>query len=566
MFNKRRKKPNNNTTTNTQINESNLFFTLPAGKSISNYFYTDNYVTKFSDNEFRGAITVNKDILKKFGKDFMLLKNGRWKQISEDLLVSLIKRAVIQKSKKLNYTDTQFKRIIDVIDSSIEDFPGMDEILTTQTTSAYKVITQDIVYLINHNQNTNKLEIQKVKNKGQFYNFVSLQNSEISQNITDNLDNYKTNNSIIDNFLNEISLNDVSMIKNLQEIAGYSMLFGHLEPYIYIGVGKGSNGKSVFASMLKYLLGAGNVSSLEYSDITPQTAATMERNFLNLPTELSGTKMLPENLLKAISDGESISANEKYKEPRNIYPIAIQFALANELPAIKDASDGFWRRAIVIPFLLKITQSQKSKKDKNYFNVLFKDNVESIREWAFIGLLRLIKNKGIHTPCNKIMQASKKYQLDNNNVLMFLEEFIETQVVPLFSEDKLYPKMSKEIDFYYRSVNYNINGNGENSISLKELYYAYKEWGSENGYKNLSLKNFKKKVEERQETNTFAFTFEIRKSTGEYKLFLEENDFINMYKQAQICKNRELDNIDKKPVNNKIINPAFPHITLEDIM
>lgn len=334
------------------------------------------------------------------------------------------------------------------------------------------------------------------------------------------------------------------MIKNLQEIAGYAMLFGHLEPYIYIGIGKGSNGKSVFASMLKYLLGAGNVSSLEYSDITPQTAATMERNFLNLPTELSGTKMLPENLLKAISDGESISANEKYKEPRNISPIAKQFALANELPSIKDASDGFWRRAIVIPFLLKITQSQKSKKDKNYFNVLFKENVALIREWAFIGLLRLIKNKGIHTSCDKIMQASKKYQLDNNNVLMFLEEFIETQIVPIFSEDKLYPKMTKNIIFYSRSINYNINGNGENSISLKDLYYIYKEWGTENGYKPLSIKNYRKKIEEKQETNTFNFNFEIRKSAGEYKIFLEENDLINMHKQEEINKKRELDNIE----------------------
>jgi len=541
MLNKMYKKPNNNSDIQ---NDNNMFFTLPEGKLISNYFYIDNYVTKFADNNFRGAIKVNKDILKKHGKDFMLFKDGRWKQITEDFLVSLIKRAVLKKSNKLYYTNNQFKRIVDVINSSIDEFPSLDEIFTIQTTSTYKVISENFIYLIDYNHNTNQLNINKSTNKGQYYNFVSLPQLDIDNDVVNNTDNHKSGNTIIDNFLNEIALNDVSMIKVLQEIAGYAMLFGHLEPYIYIGVGSGSNGKSVFASMLKYLLGVGNVSSLEYSDINAQTAATMERNFLNLPTELSGTKMLPENLLKAISDGESISANEKYKEPRNISPIAKQFALTNELPAVKDASDGFWRRAIVIMFDLKIDKSQKSKKDKNYFNVLFKDNVALIRQWAFIGLLRLIKNKGIHTQCNRIMEASKKYHLDHNNVLMFLEEFIESKIVPIFNEDKLYPKMTKNISFYGKSIDYNINGNGENSISLKELYYLYKEWGSENGYKPLSIKNYRKKIEEKQETNTFNFNFEIRKSAGEYKIFLEENDLINMNRQTKINKERELDNID----------------------
>jgi P4 family phage/plasmid primase-like protien len=562
------RKNNNSNNTNIDINneiknDNNIFFTLPQGKLISDYFYEDNHITKFADNYFRGAIKVNKDILKKFGKDFMLFKDGRWKQISEDSLLSLIKRAVIQKSKKLNYTDTQFKRIVDVINSSIDDFPSLDEIFTIQTTAAYKIISEHNIYLIDLDNSSNQLNLNISTNKGQFYNFVSLPPFNIDNNIVNdisNIDNYKTNNTIIDTFLKEIALNDINMIKNLQEIAGYSMLFGHLEPYIYIGVGKGSNGKSVFASMLKYLLGVGNVSSLEYSDINPQTAGTMERNFLNLPTELSGTKMLPENLLKAISDGESIMANEKYKEPRNINPIAKQFALTNELPAIKDASDGFWRRAVVIPFDLKITKSQKSKRDKNYFNVLFKDNVELIRKWAFTGLLRLIKNKGIHTKSDRIMEASKKYQLDNNNVLMFIEEFIETKIIPIFNEDKIYSKMIKSISFYNSCINYNINGNGENSISLKDLYYLYKSWATENGYKPLSIKNYRKKIEEKQETNTFNFSFEIRKSAGEYKLFLEENDLINMYKQSQINKNRELDNINTSNIDTNKTDTPKPKI------
>jgi len=509
-------------------------FSLPEDKQITDYFYEDKGQLRFADAKFKNDIKVNTTYLKKFKNDYMVFSEGKWEQITSESVLKMLKKYILEANKKLLYSDSQFKRVLDVIEASVYEFASANEIHSIQTTYSHKVISQDHLYHIIKNKD-NGITISKESNKGQYYNFVSLPPLDIdTKEIVKNIDKYLTSNSIIDKFLQDITLQDISMIKYLQELVGYSMLFGNLEPRIYIGLGSGSNGKSVFASMLKYILGVDNVSSLEFSDINAQTSPIMERSFLNLPTELSANKLLPENILKAISDGESIMANEKYMAPRDIMCKAKLFALCNTLPVISDATDGFWRRATVVPFDLKIDKSTKSKQDKNHFNVVFKENIQLLREWGFIGLLRLIKNNGNHTECKRIHSASRLYMINNNNALMFLEEFINTHIINRFNIDKIYQKETLEIgNNSYNTLKYYISGNGEHSISLKQLFTLYKEWTSDNGYKTLSIKNFRHKLEEKQDSNTFEFSYDIRR-TNEYKIFFDENDFIAINKKANI--------------------------------
>ncbi|MEA3450623.1 MAG: phage/plasmid primase, P4 family [Bacteroidota bacterium] len=522
-----------------------LFFSLPPEKSIFDFFYQDKGQIRFDDSKFRGAMIVNKNNIRRMNGDYLLFMGGRWKQVNEENMMKIVKREITKSQPDLQYTDTQFKKIIDNIDAQIEDFPTNSELYKIQTTSFHKVITEDFVYKINYNYETQKIDIESEENIGQFYNFVSIPGGIDMTSF--NKDNYETKVDEIDEFLKDLTRSDTTMIKYLQEVVGYSMLFGHLEPYIYIGLGKGSNGKSVFATMARTILGSANVTTLEYADINPQTSAKLESHFLNLPTELSGSKLLPENLLKAIVDGEYIHANEKYMQPRDIKPLAKQFAMANELPAIKDASDGFWRRAVVIPFDMQVKNTSSKKKDKSYFQTLFINNEDLLKEWGFEGLVRLIEQKGVHTFCERIVEASKKYQLDNNNALMFLNFIIEEKVVPYFSKDEVYPRHSLKVlvENYARqreiSLEYNINGNGEHSIKINDLFNVYKTWCENDGYKSLSIKNFKKKLDEKAGTQYFDFDFEIRKSSNQDKIFFSEPDLQTIYYQQQKSKQLELD-------------------------
>lgn len=523
-----------------------MFYTLKNGNTINDFLYEEKGLLRFADSKFRGAMEINQENLRTYKNDFMFFLDGRWRQINEDELLKIIKRDITKFAPTLSYSDMQFKRIIDIMNSSIEEFPEVDEIYNIKTDGYYKVIFSDKVMYFRYDDN--KLDINIDDNIGQYYNFVSLGKCSHSMNIENikslDIDNsYLVGNEKIDTFLKEFTVNDDSMIKFLQEIAGYCMLYGFIEPYIYIGTGKGGNGKSVFASLLKNLLGVRNIMATEYSSLNLQTVATLEKSFLNMPTELSGNKMLPENLLKAITDGEPTMANEKYREPRTIYPISKQFAMANELPPITDASDGFWRRALVIPFDLKVSTTSKKRKDKNFFEKLFKENNDLLQKWAFIGLMRLVKQKGRHTFCDRVLQASKKYQRDNNNVLEFVDEFVNQHIVNIFTSNDVLPKQTRMIDYKSMSIPLFIAGNGEDSLSINDIYKAYRLWSVEQGYKTVSSKNFKKKLEEKASTNYFKFMYEVKNSSNIPKMFFNESDFMTMYQNIKEQEKNDLDNL-----------------------
>lgn len=537
---------------------------VKSKNAVINYIYKDTSKNqmKFDDASYRKDLSIEKSKIKRFGKDLMIFVEGRWKHVLVDEALKILKRDIVKVEKKLIYTDTQFNRIIDVIDSEIEDFADKNLIYNVNIDEYYKVIAEDYIYKIKYNYDNNTISIKKEINNGQYFNFVSLPKFDIDLKSDEFLknDSHLVSVDDIDTFLMQISCNDESWIKYIQEVAGYSMLNGHMEPHIYIGLGKGSNGKSVLASMLKRILGIRNVMANEFADLNPQTMAQLESNYLNLPTELSGSKMLPENLLKAIADGEFVTINEKYKEPRTITPIAKQFAMANELPPIKDASDGFWRRARVIPFDLKISTTNKSKKGKTYFEDLFKNNEELLRKWAFKGLIRLIKNKGIHIDCNRIIDASKKYQLENNIVLLFLEEIVDRKLLE-YLDDKMGIMNKQKIILkeYETNLEVMISGNGEWSIDLNSLFLFYQSWSILNGYKPQSIKNFKKKLEEK--TDHFWYEFELKNSDGKHKIFFIEAQLWH-YKQKLIKENKlELKEI---PVEFETIKKDINEIILED--
>ncbi len=522
-----------------------MFFTTK--QEINDYFYPEKGQTRFNDNDFRKDMEV-KDDIKSFGNDFMVFIAGRWRHINEDNLLKIIKRNILKTQPDLTYTDTQFKRIIDVLSSKIGEFASSDEMYSAQTDGTFKVISENTIFRIRKDYQKDKIFISSEDNIGQLFNFVSAPEININVNDATQTNVISVGNDEIDQFLKDVTVNDPEMIRVFQEIAGYSMLNGHLEPFIYIGVGKGSNGKSVFASLLKNIVGIRNVSAIEFADLGPQTVASLEQNYINLPTELSGSRMLPENILKAITDGDPIGANEKYKEPRTIFPISKQFAMANELPPVKDATDGFWRRAIVIPFDMKITKGTATKKDKAYFENLFKNNSSALQLWAFRGLIRLIKNKGFHTKCKRIEVASKRYQQENNNVLNFVDDVTEI-FINYFTQEN----MSKQ-EITLRIADTNIPvfvaGNGESSMVTDNMYKAYQNWSRDNGFKAQSLKNFRKKIEEKAGSDYFEFEFEIRKSSGKLKFFYTNDNELHELRKLRIEK--ELEETHKR------MNPTLP--------
>ena len=150
----------------TTTDNTNSLFTLPSNKVIKDYFYEDKGQIRFSDTKFKNDIQINKETLKRFNNDFMLFKAGKWEQIHSDIVLKMLKKEITMENKKLNYTDNQFKRILDIIEASIDEFPSQNEIVNIQTSLEHKVISENYIYLID--SNSDNLRITKKPNKGQY--------------------------------------------------------------------------------------------------------------------------------------------------------------------------------------------------------------------------------------------------------------------------------------------------------------------------------------------------------------------------------------------------------------
>lgn len=436
----------------------------------------------FKESDLLNSVHIDANRIKKWAEgNYMYFGDGGyWRQISsiemEKLISSLVRKHLYKLTKeRISIGMAKIKQIIYAIDAETENYPDEDEIRDANMNGQYRVITKSTVINISPDGN-----YSTESNNGQYYNFIALDDFEL--NDKDDL------NPEVAQFIRDIALGDEDMINYFQELSGHSMLHGFApEPYIYILHGGGKNGKSVYIDMLKRIVNF-RFASINYSEINPQNVAQLERVFVNLPSELDGGKTIQESLLKAITSGDSAMANEKYLAPRSVKPIAKQIGAANKLPPMTDSSEGLWRRIQVIPFRLRVKEGQK--KDPVYFEQLFKDNASNIRNWAFKGLIRLLKQKGVHTKSNVIMQATSKYRKDENSVLQFVDEIYEELYEMDNRKERYLQKGNLTITF--------IQEMGDDTVyklKAKELYSLYKVWANENGYHHVGIKNFKQKIE-----------------------------------------------------------------------
>jgi P4 family phage/plasmid primase-like protien len=284
-------------------------------------------------------------------------------------------------------------------------------------------------------------------------------------------------------FFDFISKGDQQLIDYLQELMGHTLVHGYLsQPFIYILYGGGKNGKSVFIDLLSRLVNQ-KKSALNFSDVSMKTAGTLERNFINVPSELDGNRAINESMLKSITSGDAIEIDEKYLLPRTMKPIAKQIGAANTLFACTDSSDGLWRRLQIIPFLAEITKVQE--KTPEYFHQLFQSEMPSITQWAYKGLLRLIRNKGYHSKCTAVEKAVKKYKLDENSALQFM-----TIIHELVANDNQHELKKYNLKFKQSNID------PDSYIgSRSNIYGGFKIWASIQGIKQLSAKQFHEKIE-----------------------------------------------------------------------
>ena len=119
----------------------------------------------------------------------------------------------------------------------------------------------------------------------------------------------------------------------------------------------------------------------------------------------------------------------------------------NVLPRDVELTDGFFRRLLIIPFLVTIPEAEQIK---DLAKQIIAKELSGVFNWVLTGLNRLLKNKRFtHSPI--VDELVKQYRIESDSAAMFLQEKM------------IRPGTSKK-------------------LLLKNLYKEYAEFCKENGY------------------------------------------------------------------------------------
>jgi putative DNA primase/helicase len=183
-------------------------------------------------------------------------------------------------------------------------------------------------------------------------------------------------------FLSKV-LPDPAVRARVQEYAGYTLTTDTRHQRAQMWIGNGANGKGVLANIIQKL--HGNVQSANLGNLENFGSSGLPGASLIFSDEAPQGK-INEHLLKSLIAGELVLVDLKYQTPLSTRIKGKWLVLGNQMPNIKDHSEGFWRRWDIVPFNVTIPEKERDTQLAEY---IIENELGGVLNWALEGLLRL---------------------------------------------------------------------------------------------------------------------------------------------------------------------------------
>lgn len=254
-------------------------------------------------------------------------------------------------------------------------------------------------------------------------------------------------------------LPDEDCRKVLAEFMGYVFTKNLKLSKTLILYGSGANGKSVFFNIVNALLGKENISYYPLDTLTRSEyqRAELANRLLNYASEINGK--METDMFKKLVSGEPVDARQIYKRPFDLYDYGKLMFNCNLLPKDTEQTDAFFRRFIIIPFNQRIPENEQ---DPNLSDKIIAKELSGVFNWVIDGLKRLLAQKGF-TVSDSIKSQTENYRKESDSVALFTDDF---NYVPSDTEYE----------------------------TLQNMYFEYKTYCQDNGYKACSNRTFKDRL------------------------------------------------------------------------
>ncbi len=117
-------------------------------------------------------------------------------------------------------------------------------------------------------------------------------------------------------------------------------------------LGEGANGKSTYLNALMEFTGRRNLANLSLQKIESDrfAASRLVGKLANICPDLPSQHLSSTSVFKALTGGDPVLGEYKYRESFEFLPFARLVFSANHPPQSQDASHAFYRRWLVVPF------------------------------------------------------------------------------------------------------------------------------------------------------------------------------------------------------------------------
>ena len=263
----------------------------------------------------------------------------------------------------------------------------------------------------------------------------------------------------LDQFLHEVFPPDC--IDLAEEIVGYLMIPDIRFKKFFILLGPGNNGKSVFLSLVKSLLGVWNCAEIALQDFSQNhfAASGLEDKLINVFDDLSSEALKMTGLIKMLTGSQdgTIVIEKKHRSRYRVRLSARMIFSANEMPRAFDHSPAWYERLIIIPFRNTFSDRKKNIDRELLSKITSTVGLQRLFFRGVMGAQRLYKRGGFDIP-GSVEEQLRIYKLKNDTVMAFVSECCTL-------------------------------GSGE-QIRRTELYRRYGEYCEESGVHHVSRRNF----------------------------------------------------------------------------
>lgn len=254
------------------------------------------------------------------------------------------------------------------------------------------------------------------------------------------------------------------------EMVGYTMFSPTLAPpAIFLIYGPGNTGKTALQEAVLKAIGPENVARMSLTQLSETfSTANLMGKVMNISGETGsgmagGITKADGELLKRLSDGQTIQVQRKYGQPFDMRNSAKLWFISNTLPDFGDTSSGLHRRLYIIP-----CRNEQKWEDQIYDRMQTDPAISWLINQALRAYLRFLHNGSKFTVSEEMQNELACYRS---------QEPVTDFLIDLYGVDKV------------KDIRKSLDG-----VIIRDLYQMYTDFVTETGGKPLSQRKFSERI------------------------------------------------------------------------